>query len=163
MYILTGPLTLQFLTLVESTFKVNDHLWITNTCLQRPQFWGPNFNFHNIELPLNNYHLSTTATNFKPQGRSLYTSLTVCFVITVDKYIDIHNNIGHFVIGHFVIGHFVIGHFVISVCIQKSAKQCVYHNLQCLTNKAHDRKLVLSFAFKLTQICFNRLVWQSCD
>jgi len=33
--------------------------------------------FHNIKLPLNNDHLSTTATNFGSRGWSLYTSLTV--------------------------------------------------------------------------------------
>ncbi len=55
---------------------VNDHLWITTTCLQRPLFWGLNFNFHNVNLPLNNDHLSTTATNFGSRGCSLYTSLT---------------------------------------------------------------------------------------
>jgi len=38
---------------------------------------GPNFNFHNIKLPMNNAQLSTTATNFGSQGWSLYTSLTV--------------------------------------------------------------------------------------
>jgi len=62
---------------------VNDHLRITTTCLQQPQFWGPNFNFHNIKLPLNNDHLSTTATNFGSQGWSLNTSLTV-YTITID-------------------------------------------------------------------------------
>jgi len=56
---------------------VNDHLRITTTCLKRLQFWGPNFNFHNTKLPLNNDHLSTTATNFGSQGWLLYTSLTV--------------------------------------------------------------------------------------
>jgi len=50
-------------------------LRITTTCLQRPEFWGPNFNFHNIKPPLNNGHLSTTATNFEFQGWSLYTSV----------------------------------------------------------------------------------------
>jgi len=47
---------------------VNDHLQITTTCIQRQRFWGPNFNFCNITLPLNNDHLSTTATNFGPEG-----------------------------------------------------------------------------------------------
>jgi hypothetical protein len=56
---------------------VNNYLWITTTCLQRPHFWGPKFNFHNKKLPLNNDHLSTTATNFGCQMWSLYTSLAV--------------------------------------------------------------------------------------
>ena len=46
----------------------NDNLRITTTCLQRPQFWGSNFNFYNTKLPLNNDHLSTTATNLGPKG-----------------------------------------------------------------------------------------------
>jgi len=51
---------------------VNDHLRITTTtCLQRPQFLGPNFNFYNIKLPLNNDHLSITATNYGSRGGSL--------------------------------------------------------------------------------------------
>ncbi len=56
---------------------VNDHLWITTTRLQRPLFRGSNFNFHSIKLPLNNDHLSTTATHFGSRGWSLYTGLTV--------------------------------------------------------------------------------------
>ncbi len=56
---------------------VNDHLRMTTTCLQRPLFWAPDFNFYNIKLPLNNDHLSTTATNFGTRGWSLYTGLTV--------------------------------------------------------------------------------------
>jgi hypothetical protein len=52
---------------------VNAHLRITTTCLQRPLFRGPNFNFHNIKLPLNNDPLPTTATNFGSLGWSLYT------------------------------------------------------------------------------------------
>jgi len=63
--------------LLYSQTWVNDHLWITTTCLQQPLFWGPNFNFHNVKLPLSNDHLSTTATNFGSRGWSLYTSLTV--------------------------------------------------------------------------------------
>jgi hypothetical protein len=60
---------------------VNDHFLITTTCLQWPLFWGPNFNFHIVKLPLNNDHLSTTATNFGSQGWSLYISLTVLLVL----------------------------------------------------------------------------------
>ncbi len=56
---------------------VNDHLQITTTCLQWPLFCGPNFNFHNIKLLLNNDHLSTTATNFWSWGWSLNTGFTV--------------------------------------------------------------------------------------
>ncbi len=41
---------------IYSQSWVNDHLRITTTCLQRPLFWGPDFNFHNIKLPLNNDH-----------------------------------------------------------------------------------------------------------
>jgi hypothetical protein len=67
---------LMFLTTYSQTL-VNDHLRITTTCLQRPPFRGPNFNFYNTKLPLNNDHLSTTATNFGSLGGSLYTSLTV--------------------------------------------------------------------------------------
>jgi len=70
--------------LLYSQTWVNDHLRIATTCLQRPQFWGPNFNFHNTKQPLNNDHLSTTATNFGSQGWSLYTSLTV-FAIKISK------------------------------------------------------------------------------
>ena len=55
----------------------NDHLRITTTCLQRPPFLGPIFNFHNIKLPLNSDHLSTTVSNLGSQGWSLYTGLTV--------------------------------------------------------------------------------------
>ncbi len=40
-------------------------------------FYGPNFNFYNAKLPLNNDHLPTTATNFWSRGWSLYTGLTV--------------------------------------------------------------------------------------
>jgi hypothetical protein len=56
---------------------VNDHLRIATTCLQRPSFWSPNLSLCNTTLPLNNDHLSTTATNLGSQGWSLYTSLTV--------------------------------------------------------------------------------------
>ncbi len=56
---------------------VNDHLPITTTCQQRPQFGCPIFNFYNKKLPLNNDHLSTTATSFESRGWSLYTGLTV--------------------------------------------------------------------------------------
>jgi len=56
---------------------VNDHLWITTTCLQRPLFRGHNFNFHNVKLLLNNDHLSTTAPNFGSRGWWLYTCLTL--------------------------------------------------------------------------------------
>jgi len=45
-----------------SQTSVNDHLRITTTCLGRPLFWGPNFNFYNIRLALNNDHLPTTTT-----------------------------------------------------------------------------------------------------
>ncbi len=58
---------------------VNEHRRITTTCLQRPPFWGPIFNFYNIKLPLNNDHLSTMATNLGSRGWSLYTCLTVPF------------------------------------------------------------------------------------
>ncbi len=67
--------------LVFSQIWVNDHHRITTTCLQRPQFWGPNFNFHNTKLPLHNDHLSKMATNFWSQGWLLYTSLTVLIKI----------------------------------------------------------------------------------
>ncbi len=56
---------------------VNDHLRIATTCLQRPSFWSPNLSLYNTTLPLNNDHLSTTATNLGFQGWSLYTSLNV--------------------------------------------------------------------------------------
>ncbi len=65
------------MNLIYSQTWVNDHLRMTNTCLQWPLFWGPDFNFHNIKLLLNNNNLSTTATNFGSRGWSLYTSLTV--------------------------------------------------------------------------------------
>jgi hypothetical protein len=38
------------------------------SCLQRPQLWGPIFNFWNIKLPLNIDPLSTTPTNFPGPG-----------------------------------------------------------------------------------------------
>jgi len=53
------------------------HLRIATTCLQRPPFWSPIFSFYNMNLPLNNDHLSTTATNFRSLRLSLYTSLTL--------------------------------------------------------------------------------------
>jgi len=56
---------------------INDHLWIRTICLQQPLFWGPNINYHNVKLPLNKDHMSTTATNFGFQGWFLYTCLTV--------------------------------------------------------------------------------------
>jgi len=56
---------------------VNNHLRIMTTCLERPLFWGLDFNFHYKKLPLNNNHQSTTATNFGSRGWSLYTGLTV--------------------------------------------------------------------------------------
>jgi len=69
------------LFLMYSQTWVNDHLQITTTCLQRPLFWGPDFNFHYKKLPLNNNHLSTTATHFGSRRWSLYTGLTVsCWV-----------------------------------------------------------------------------------
>ena len=55
----------------------NDHLRITTTCLQRSPFGGPIVTFYNTKLPLNNDHLSTTATNLGPRGWSLFTGLTV--------------------------------------------------------------------------------------
>jgi len=62
---------------IHSHTWVNDHLRITTTWKQRPLFRGPDFNFHNIKLLLNNDHLSTTATNFESRGWSLCTGLTV--------------------------------------------------------------------------------------
>ena len=72
----------QFLLLSLAILKysqtwVNDHLRIATTCLQRPLFWSPNLRLHNINLPLNNDHLSTTATNLGSRGWSLYKGLTV--------------------------------------------------------------------------------------
>jgi hypothetical protein len=77
-FVITNP-SLLFLihNFKYSQTWVNDHLRITTTCMQRPLFLGPNFNFHNIKLALNNDHLSTTATNFGSRGWSLYTGLTV--------------------------------------------------------------------------------------
>jgi len=60
---------------------LNDHLPKTTTCLQRPLFWGPNFNFHNIKLPLINEHLSREAKKFGSQGWSINTSLTVSQIL----------------------------------------------------------------------------------
>jgi hypothetical protein len=45
---------------------------LTTICLQRPQYLIPNVGLYNINLPLNNDHLSTTATNLGSQGWSLY-------------------------------------------------------------------------------------------
>ena len=53
---------------------------LTITCLLRPPFRGPIFNFYNIKLPLDNDHLSTTDTTFGSQRWSLYTGLTVHFI-----------------------------------------------------------------------------------
>ncbi len=55
----------------------NSHLLIAPTCLLRPSFWGPVLNHYSIKWPLNNDHLSTTATIFGCQGWLLYTGLTV--------------------------------------------------------------------------------------
>ena len=55
----------------------NDHLRITITWLQRPQFLGTIFTLFSIKLPLNNDHLSTTTTNSGSREWSLYTGLTV--------------------------------------------------------------------------------------
>ncbi len=57
----------------------NDHPRISTTCLQRPLFSSPNLGLCNINLPLKNDHLSTTATNFRYQGWLLYTGLTIHF------------------------------------------------------------------------------------
>jgi hypothetical protein len=65
----------------------NDHLWITTTCLQRPLFLGPDFNVYSIDLPLNNDHLSTTATILGSRGWSLYTGLTVLLKKTFESEI----------------------------------------------------------------------------
>ena len=72
-----GSIALEPIKRVYSQTWVNDHLWTTTTCLQRPPFWGPIFTFYNIKLPLNNDHLSITATNLGSRGWSLYTGLTV--------------------------------------------------------------------------------------
>jgi len=80
---------------IYSQTWVNDHLRIATTCLQRPQFWGPNFNFHNIKLPLNNDHLSTMATNFGSQGWSLSTSLTVYKLLLFKHFHFMHVIISH--------------------------------------------------------------------
>ena len=49
----------------------SDHLLITTICLQRPPFCGPVFILYSIKLPLNNDHMSTTATNLGSQVWSL--------------------------------------------------------------------------------------------
>ncbi len=56
---------------------VNDHLRITTTCPQRPPFWSPNLSLYNTNLPLNNDHLLTTATNLGFRGWPLHTGLTL--------------------------------------------------------------------------------------
>ncbi len=65
------------LVIVYRQTWANDHLRITTTGIQRPSFWSPNLNLYYINLPLNNNHLSTTASYLGPWGWSLYTSLTV--------------------------------------------------------------------------------------
>jgi len=63
--------------LIYSQTWANDHLRIATTCLQRPLFCGPVFLVYSIKVPLNNDHLSTTATIFGSRGWPLYTGLTV--------------------------------------------------------------------------------------
>ncbi len=58
---------------IEYTVKLEP----TNTCQQWPLLWSPHLCLYNINLPLNNDHLSTTVTNFGSWGWSLYTGLTV--------------------------------------------------------------------------------------
>ena len=69
----TRHMTNGFVSKYSQTWA-NDHLRITTTCVQRPLFWGPIFTFYSIKLPLNNDHLSTTATIFGSRGWSFYTS-----------------------------------------------------------------------------------------
>ncbi len=68
--------------LIYSQIWANGYLWITATCLQRPLFERPNFNYFNIpRLTLNNDHLSTTASVLGSQGWPLYTGLTVVSIL----------------------------------------------------------------------------------
>ena len=48
---------------VYSQAWVIGHLWLTTTCLQRPSFMGPVKSLLYQKWPLNNDHLSATATN----------------------------------------------------------------------------------------------------
>jgi hypothetical protein len=65
-----------FLSLISkfSIFYNTVRRELTTTCLQRPSYSSPNLGLHNINqnLPLNNDHLSTTATHLGFQGWSLY-------------------------------------------------------------------------------------------
>ncbi len=63
----------KLLQLALATLNDQRHLRIATTCLQRPPFWSSNFSFY--KLPLNNNHLSTTATNSGFLGWSLCTGL----------------------------------------------------------------------------------------
>ena len=65
---------------------VNDLLWAATTCLHRPLLCGPMFNFYNLQLPLNNDHLSTTATNVGSRGLLLNTGLTVLSIVLKITY-----------------------------------------------------------------------------
>ena len=80
------PFEFDFEFLTKSNYRSNysqtwasNHLWITTTCLQQPQCWGLFFNLYSIKLPLNNDHLSTTATylGFRLPSWLLYTGVTV--------------------------------------------------------------------------------------
>ena len=50
-----------YVILINCQTWVNNHLRIATICLQRLPLWSHISNFHNIKLPLNNDHLSTTA------------------------------------------------------------------------------------------------------
>jgi len=77
---------------------VNDHLQIATTSVHGPPFWGPNFNFCNIKLPLNNDHLATTAANFGSWWWLYIVHMFDC--ISISKVIDFqaYKNTGRVVI-----------------------------------------------------------------
>jgi hypothetical protein len=61
-----------------------------SACVQRPPFWSLNVRHSvcNVKLPLNNNHLSTTATYFGFQRWSLYTGLNLhWFIVNNEIYL----------------------------------------------------------------------------
>ncbi len=54
---------------------------MVTTCLQRPPFWGPNMKIIIFKWPLNNNHLSTTATILGSHVWSLFTGCIEKFQI----------------------------------------------------------------------------------
>ena len=92
---------------------------LTTTCLQRPPFLGPIFTFCDIELPLNNDHLSTTATNLGFRGWSLYTGLSVYTWSHVGRNLF---NLSRIISHRFANLNRFVRHFFILATVQLSAR-----------------------------------------